>query len=80
MVGIFPEDSGIGKVGKRRFVAAFHNRDTFEPYLSAEHLVISVESSIKSNRKFVRFIYLILIQEIGESRMLTGNIFRLSEI
>ena len=74
MVRILSEDTGICKI-----------RDTFfgkvlDGNQSYKILVVSVESTVKSESELMLVVYHVLIQKVRKGRMLTGIIFCRTEI
>ena len=83
VVGVFAEDSRIGKVSDLHLIASlkiFSRVERVEPYLPSEYLVIPVKCTVQAQSKPVRIIYHVLIEQIGKCRMLACKIFRRSEI
>ena len=75
VVGVFCKYSGIAQQ-----VSAFECLDRVQSGVKAcEIFDISVQIASESDREFVCFAYLILIQEVEEPGMLIGNLFRGTE-
>ena len=74
MIGVFSEESAYRHIGNALVGNILQHND------SRKILIVSVISRTHTHCELVRFVYLILIEEVSESGMLAGNVLCSTEI